>query len=79
MFNLLVVLFMALGRKKTGTNNPLLAEVVTEAQKENLIPLHVQIPASLHQQTKMFAVQSGQSVKDIVIAALEYHLEQQSK
>mgnify|MGYP000001603965 FL=1 len=70
---------MALARKKTGTNNPLLADVVTEAQKENLTPLHVQIPASLHQRTKLYAVESGKSLKDIVTAALEYHLEQQGK
>lgn len=68
---------MALSRKKTGTNNPNLADVVTEAQKENLMPLHVQIPTSLHQRTKIFAAESGQSLKDIVTVALERHLEQQ--
>lgn len=70
---------MALARKKTGTNNPNLAEVVTEAQKENLTPLHVQISVSLHQRTKILAAESGKSLKDIVTAALEYHLEQQRK
>ena len=70
---------MALARKKTGTNNPHLGDVVNEAQKESLTPLHVQIAASLHQRTKIYAVESGKSLKEIVTEALERHLEQQGK
>ncbi len=70
---------MALARKKTGTNNPHLEDVVNEAQKENLTPLHVQIAASLHQRTKLYAVESGKSLKEIVTEALERHMEQQGK
>lgn len=70
---------MALARKKTGTNNPNLEDVVNEAQKENLTPLHVQIAASLHQRTKLYAVESGKSLKEIVTEALERHLEQHGK
>jgi predicted HicB family RNase H-like nuclease len=68
---------MALARKKTGTNNPHLGDVVNEAQKEDLTPLHVQIPPSLHKRIKSYAVDSEKSLKEVVTEALERHLEQQ--
>ena len=66
---------MALGRKKVGTNNPQLANIMAEAQKEDVTPLHVQPPASLYKRTKMYAAEHEKSLKDIVTDALESYLQ----
>lgn len=70
---------MALQRKKTASNNPQMADIVAEAQKEDITPLHVQLPASLYKRIKLFAAESGKSLKDIVSEALDTQLQKKGK
>lgn len=59
-------------RKQQGTShNPQLAEVLDEATKEKLIPLHVQLPDSLMKRLRQYALDNEKSLRDVIIDLLE--------
>jgi hypothetical protein len=63
-------------RKAKGTShNPLLDEVLDEAKKEQVIPLHVQLPQSLMKKLRVYAAENEKSLRDVTIEALEKTLE----
>jgi hypothetical protein len=59
-------------RKPTGTTqNPKLAGVIGDAQKEKEIPLHVLLPESLMTRLRVHAATNGVSLRSIIIELLE--------
>lgn len=59
-------------RKPQGTShNPALSDVMAEAQKEKVIPLHVQLPESLMKRLRLYAVQQDKSLREVIIEMLE--------
>jgi predicted HicB family RNase H-like nuclease len=62
---------VTLSKKKSGTNNQDLQNVLNEAKKEAVTPLHVQLPESLMKRLRIYAVEQDKSLRDVVIEALE--------
>ncbi len=62
-------------KPKGASHNPAMAEVMAEAQKEKVIPLHVQLPESLMKRLRLFAVQNDKSLREVVMQALEKEME----
>ena len=58
-------------KAKGASHNPALSDVLAEAQKEKVIPLHVQLPESLMKQLRLFAVQNDKSLREVVMQAIE--------
>lgn len=63
---------VTLSRKKSGaSHNPELADVLDEAKKEKVIPLHVQLPESLMKRLKIYAAEHGKTLREIIIESIE--------
>lgn len=62
-------------KAKGASHNPALSDVLAEAQKEKVIPLHVQLPESLMKQLRLFAVQNDKSLREVVMQAIEKEIE----
>lgn len=58
-------------KSKGASHNPALDEVLAEAQKEKVIPLHVQLPESLMKRLRIYAVQQDKSLREVIIELLE--------
>jgi vacuolar-type H+-ATPase subunit F/Vma7 len=58
-------------KAKGASHNPALSDVLAEAQKEKVIPLHVQLPESLMKKLRLFAVQNDKSLREVVMRAIE--------
>ena len=58
-------------KPKAESHNPAMADVLAEAQKEKVIPLHVQLPESLMKRLRLYAVQQDKSLREVIIKMLE--------
>ena len=58
-------------KPKGASHNPALSDVLAEAQKEKVIPLHVQLPESLMKRLRLYAVQQDKSLREVIIEVLE--------
>lgn len=58
-------------KPKGASHNPAIDEVMAEAKKEKVIPLHVQLPESLMKRLRMYAVQQDKSLREVIIEVLE--------
>lgn len=66
-----MVLHARSGRRDSETKDRVLAEVSAEPTKR----LNVEVPASLHRRVKRAAADRETTITDIVLVALEHHLD----